>query len=157
MATAGEKTPTKSSKTIEYTPTTKQIVCILCGKGVTTNEYRRKLFHGQQKTDACLLVEKYIGIDVSSHLHTDTVCRNCLISLKSVDKIVTKLQSSYDSTIEGLKVSHGRSTNKRGSSASTDTSKLKRKSLFADSGNETDIQPLETENVRKSTNVSNKV
>ena len=68
-------TPTKTSKQIAYTPTTKQTVCVLCGLIISASEYRRRLFHGSTKTDHCLLIEKYLNINVSPVLHTDIVCR----------------------------------------------------------------------------------
>lgn len=83
-----------------------------------------------QKTEHCLLIEKYLDINVSPDLHTDIVCRKCIHSLSRANATILQHRQAYDQTIHKLKQSHGRDTTKRLSSEKS-SKEFKRKSLFA--------------------------
>ena len=70
-------TPTKEYTNIQYTPTTKKRLCVLCGKREENDNYRVRLFKNENKSEACDLVEKLLSIEISPLLHADSLCRNC--------------------------------------------------------------------------------
>ena len=63
-------TPIKEYTNIQYTPTTKKRLCVLCGKREENDNYRVRLFKNEKKSEACDLVEKLLSetvIEVFSH------------------------------------------------------------------------------------------
>lgn len=138
-------TPEKSFTYIEYTPTTKQLVCVLCGNKIDTREYRRKLYHSGGKSEFCLLIEKHLDIIILEDLHTDILCRKCLREIQKIEKIVATLKDSYNKTLESLKKTHGKQKSKR--QLSDDSCVTKRKTLFPEdvcstTANDEDIVPI---------------
>ena len=93
---------------IDYTPTTKQLVCVLCGEKVVKREYRRKLFHGNSKTEFCILIEKHLDISICQDLHTDILCRKCLRHVQKLEETIKTLKESYNKTLQNLQQSHGK-------------------------------------------------
>ena len=141
-------TPKKSFKVLQLTPQTKKLVCVLCGNRTEVSDYRRKLFHGNQKTEYCLLIEQLLDISITESFHTDTVCRKCLRELQKADGIIKKFNCSYKSTLEKLKQSHGRDSGSFKRQRNDDVGAASRKALFtseaacvpdADISQETDI------------------
>lgn len=133
---AESSTPKKFFRIIKYTPTTKKILCLICGNRIEKSDYRRKLFHGSSKTEYCFLIEKYLDINVTEETHTDTACRKCVRELQKVDNTVTTFKQSYQCTLGKLRETHGcdsisfkRQFAEEGTSAS-------RKVLFADDRDE---------------------
>ena len=113
MASKGSTTPSKTSTSIQYTPTTKRRLCVLCGKREENDNYRVKLFKHNEKTSACNLIEKYLGIHISPLLHVDSLCQNCHRSILTLQTKIIKHQTNYQKTIESLKKTHGKTSNKR--------------------------------------------
>ena len=77
MASSESTTPSKTNTSIQYTPTTKKRLCVLCGKREDKDSYRVKLFKNNEKTSACNLIEQYLAIHISPLLHVDSLCQNC--------------------------------------------------------------------------------
>ena len=101
-------TPEKKFLYIDYTPTTKQLVCVLCGDKVVKREYRRKLFHGSTKTEFCHLIERHLDISICQDLHTDILCRKCLRNVQKLEETIKLLKDSYNKTLVKLQHSHGK-------------------------------------------------
>ena len=62
MASGGTSTLSKHYVSMVYTPTTKKSVCVVCGRKQESDKHRVKLFKNDNKSEACLLVEKYLDI-----------------------------------------------------------------------------------------------
>ncbi|XP_062571098.1 uncharacterized protein LOC134233123 [Saccostrea cucullata] len=122
-------TPRKFFSFIKYTPRTKKFICLLCGNKTEDSNLRRKLFQGSSKTEYCVLIEKYLHIDINPDTHTDTVCRKCAREINKVNETVLKLKSNYERTISSLLESHGQETSKRLASLEPETS-VKKRNLF---------------------------
>ena len=113
MMAALSCTPTKEYINIQYTPTTKKRLCILCGKREEKDSYRVRLFKNEKKSEACALVEKLLSIEISPLLHADSLCRNCHRSLLTLQTNVHRHKANYEKTIESLKKTHGKTSKKR--------------------------------------------
>ena len=113
MATFQSNTPSKSYFRIQYTPTTKKRICILCGKREENDSYRVRLFKSEKKSEACELVEKLLSIEISPVLHTDSICRNCHKSLLTLKTKLIYHKTNYEKTIQNLKHTHGKTSKKR--------------------------------------------
>lgn len=113
MASGENITPSKTHISIQYTPSTKKRLCVLCGKREDTSSYRIKLFKDGEKTSACVLIETYLSIEISPMLHVDSLCKNCHRSLLTLQAKVLLHQSNYKRTVESLKKSHGQVSRKR--------------------------------------------
>jgi hypothetical protein len=123
-------TPSKSSTTVNISPTTKWFYCMVCCEHISRADYRRKLFKGDQKTNSCLLLEKTlcIDVDITDSARTNIVCRTCVRELQRCDDIICKKQKEFGHTTEFLKVKYERETTKRQINDTSSLSK-KRKSL----------------------------
>ena len=64
-------TPVKTITRLQLTPTTKQHICIICGQNIINKNYRLKLFHKNEKTSHCHLLEKHSNVLVSQSGSTD--------------------------------------------------------------------------------------
>ena len=113
MASKESITPSKTSISIQFTPSTKKSVCINCGKREEKDKYKTTLYKNNEKTGACDLIETYLGIQVSPLLHVDSLCQNCHRSLLTLQTKVTNFQRSYQRTVETLKKTHGKTSKKR--------------------------------------------
>ena len=121
-------TPVKTITRLHLTPTTKEYVCIICRENIQSKNYRLKLFHKDVKTSHCHLLEKHLNVSVSHSVSTDHVCRSCVRKLSSIDNKISELKVKYESTLERLQASHGKTSKKR-LLAENDPSS--RKSLFS--------------------------
>ena len=72
-------TPTKTISRVNLSPKSKETVCILCVEVVSNPDYRRKLFSGSNKSQACVNLETLVGakLDRGNSL-TEIICRNYL-------------------------------------------------------------------------------
>ena len=113
MMASLDSTPTKEYTSIQYTPTTKKRLCILCGKREENDSYRVRLFKNEKKSEACNLVEKLLSIEISPLLHADSLCRNCHRSLLTLQTKVLYHKTNYEKTIDSLKKTHGKTSKKR--------------------------------------------
>ena len=113
MAAKQSETPSKTSVSIHYTPSTKKSLCIICGKREEKSQYKTKLYKDNKKTGACDLIETYLGIQVSPLLHVDSLCQNCHRGLLTLQNKVRTFQARYQNTIETLRKTHGKTSKKR--------------------------------------------
>ena len=118
------QTPTKELSRVHLTPTSKRILCVICGKQ-SKNKYERLLiFNKGAKTSHCALIEEHLRVEIlSSVSYSDHVCRNCIRKLVTIENSVLKLVSTFNETRESLETSHGRQSKKRMSSDSEPSSK----------------------------------
>ena len=65
-ATVLPVTPRKTYKVVNVSPTTKSLNCVVCNRRFDNADYRRKLFKGGVKTDACLLLERTLDVNIDS-------------------------------------------------------------------------------------------
>ena len=121
MASKESTTPSKTSTSIQYTPTRNKRLCVLCGKREENDNYRVKLSKNNEKnktkkkthTSACNRIDKYLGIHISPLLHVDSLCKNCHRSVLTLQTKSIKHQTNYQRTIETLKKTHGKTSKKR--------------------------------------------
>ena len=83
------------------------------GKKKTNTRLNCTKIMKKQVTGACDLTETYLGIQVSSLLHVDSLCQNCHRSLLTLQTKVTNFQRSYQRTVQILKKTHGKTSKKR--------------------------------------------
>ena len=97
------QTPTKELSRVHLTPTSKRILCVICGKQ-SKNKYERLLFFNKgAKTSNCALIEKHLRVEIlSSVSYFDHVCRNCIRKLVTIENSVLKLVSTFNETRESL-------------------------------------------------------
>ena len=106
-------TPVKTITRLQLTPTIKQHICIICGENILNKNYRLKLFHKDEKTSHCHVLEKHLNVLVSQSASTDHVCRSCVRKLCSLENKVSNLKEKYSATLERLQASHGKKSKKR--------------------------------------------
>ncbi|XP_063404255.1 uncharacterized protein LOC134687728 [Mytilus trossulus] len=138
---AESSTPKKFFRFIKFTPTTKKTLCVICGNRIEKSDYRRKLFHGSIKSEYCILIEKYLEINITEETHADTACRKCVRELQKIDSVFTTFKSSYQNTLAKLRETHGHNSVsfKRQFSEDGSATVNSRKSLFPrDEGKEED-------------------
>ena len=128
-------TPTKTISRVNISPKSKQTVCILCVEAVWDPDYRRKLFSGSNKSQACVNLETL----VDTKLHrgnsvTEITCRNCARTNKNVVKKILEIRQQFLSSKERLAAHCGTVDSvKRQSKASLDQFvRGKRKALFGE-------------------------
>ena len=114
MASGGTLTPSKHYVSMVYTPTTKKSVCVVCGRKQESDKHRVKLCkcYGE-KSEACLLVEKYLDIQLSENENVNSLCQTCHRSLLSVKAKLYNHRLKYDKTFSALRKTHGRISKKR--------------------------------------------
>ncbi|VDI25295.1 Hypothetical predicted protein [Mytilus galloprovincialis] len=129
---AESSTPKKIFRFIKFTPTTKKTLCVICGNRIEKSDYRRKLFHGSIKSEYCILIEKYLEINITEETHADTACRKCVRELQKIDSVFTTFKSSYQNTLAKLRETHGHNSVsfKRQFSEDGSATVNSRKSLF---------------------------
>lgn len=129
---AESSTPKKFFRFIKFTPTTKKTLCVICGNRIEKSDYRRKLFHGSIKSEYCILIEKYLEINITEETHADTACRKCVRELQKIDSVFTTFKSSYQNTLAKLRETHGHNSVsfKRQFSEDGSATVNSRKSLF---------------------------
>ena len=113
MASGGTSTPSKHYVSMVYTPTTKKSVCVVCGRKQESDKHRVKLFKNDNKSEACLLVEKYLDIQLSDNENVNSLCQTCHRSLLSVKAKLYNHRLNYDKTVSSLRKTHGRISKKR--------------------------------------------
>ena len=96
-----------------YTPTTKKSVCVVCGRKQESDKHRVKLFKNDNKSEACLLVEKYHDIQLSDNENGNSLCQTCHRSLLSVKAKLYNHRLNYDKTVSSWRKTHGRISKKR--------------------------------------------
>ena len=113
MESGGTSTPSKHYVSMAYTPTTKKSVCVVCGRKQESDKHRVKLFKNDKKSEACLLIEKYLYIQLSEDQNVNSVCQTCHRSLLSVQSKLHNHRQNYDKTVSNLRKTHGRISKKR--------------------------------------------
>ena len=89
-------TPTKTISWVNISPKSKETVCILCVEAVWDPDYRRKLFSGSNKSQACVNLETL----VDTKLHrgnsvTEIICRNCAWTNENVVKKILEIRPQF--------------------------------------------------------------
>ena len=115
MASGGPvgDTPSKTYVTVACTPTTKKQVCVVCGKREESSKHRFKLFKNDKKTETCILIEKYLEVQLIPDQSVNSVCQNCQRSLSNIQSRVQVHKLNYEKTVSELKKTHGRVSKKR--------------------------------------------
>ena len=118
------KTPTKVLSRVHLTPTSKRILCVICGKQCKNKYDRLLLFNKDSKTSHCVLIEKHLHVEIlSSVSYADHVCRSCIKKSVTIENNLSKLVHTFNATRESLETSHGKQSKKRMCSDSEPTSK----------------------------------
>lgn len=109
-----QNTPRKIYETVNVTPTSKEIVCISCGKEIKKASYRRYLrsFKDSGKSEACLKIERVLNAPLP--LHTDIVCKNCLASVTCGLNKIDDLRKKILATLQILEERYSSTVIKRG-------------------------------------------
>ena len=115
MASGGKvgDTPSKTYVSIAYTPTTKRQVCVVCGKREESNKHRVLLFKEDKKTKTCMLLEKYLDVQLNQDQTVNSVCQNCYRSINNIRSRLQVHKQNYEKTISQLRKTHGRVSKKR--------------------------------------------
>ena len=143
------KTPTKVLSRIHLTPTSKRILCVICGKQCENKHERLLLFNKGSKTSHCALIEKHLRIEIlSSASNADHVCRNCIRKLVTIENNLSKLVNTFNATRENLQEKYGKYSKKRMFGDSEPTSK---RPLFSTPGaNQSHLDLVSDVNIRAS-------
>jgi hypothetical protein len=93
-------TPKKPCKIVNVSPTTKSCNCVICYQKIDNADYRRKLFRGGNKTDACSLLERSLGleIDFADSSRTNIVCRHGVQGLQKCEDHIIKKKREFQNT-----------------------------------------------------------
>lgn len=129
-------TPTKTISRVNIFPKSKETVCILCVEVVSNPEYRRKLFSGSNKSQACVNLETLVAAKLDSgNSVTEIICRNCARTNENVVKKILEIRQQFLSSKERLAAHRGTVDSvKRQSKAPRDqVVRGKRKALFGES------------------------
>ena len=129
-------TPTKTISRVNISPKSKETVCILCVEAISNPEYRRKLFSGSNKSQACVNLEILVGAKLDrGNSVTENICRNCARTNENVVKKILEIRQQFLSSKERLAAHLGTVDSvKRQSKASRDqVVRGKRKALFGES------------------------
>ena len=132
------KTPVKTFTRIHLTPSTKEYLCIVCADNIENSNYRLKLFHKNAKTSHCVLIEKYLNVFITKDGFTSHVCKTCIRKFVTVENKVSALKEKFDATVQKLKSTHGKQSQKRLITNPDSTSK---KSLFQPREHNENIRP----------------
>ena len=92
-------TPSKTYVSVACTPTTKKQVCVVCGKREEASKHRVQLFKNDKKTESCILIEKYLEIQLISDQTVNSVCQNCQRSLNNIQSRVQVHKQNYEKTV----------------------------------------------------------
>ena len=106
-------TPVKTLTRIHLISSTKECLCIVCGDNIENSNYRVKLFHKDAKTSHCVLIEKYLSVFITKDEFTSHVCQTCFRKFVTVEKKVCALKEKFDATLQKLKSTHERQSQKR--------------------------------------------
>ena len=96
-------TPSKTDVSAACTPTTKKQVCVICGKREESNKHRVQLFKNDKKTETCILIEKYLEIQLIPGRTVNSVCQNCKRSLNNIHSRIQVHKQNYEKTVSQLK------------------------------------------------------
>ena len=96
-------TPSKTYASVACTPTTKQQVCVICGKKEASSKHRVQLFKIDKKTESCILIEKYLEIQLIPDQTINSVYQNCQRSLNTIQSRVQIHKQNYEKTVSQLK------------------------------------------------------
>ena len=105
-------TPKKSFISLELTPSSRNKICLLCGKHFPNANDRRILIKGGIKTPVCSLLEELLCEDLSS-LCTNVVCRYCVGRVDTVKRKLAKLKNDFQLQNECFKEKFGKEKKKR--------------------------------------------
>ncbi|XP_053398038.1 uncharacterized protein LOC123565316 [Mercenaria mercenaria] len=110
---ASGTTPSKTYVSIQFTPTTKKLICLICGKKEVNDKYRVKLFKSSRKSEACSLIERLLDISIFEDQCVNSVCQNCFRSISTLKVKLQTHKENYEQTILKLQKTHGRVSKKR--------------------------------------------
>ena len=103
-------TPTKTISRVNISPKMKEAVCILCLEAVSNPDYRRKLFSGSNKSQACVNLEILVGAKLDrGNSVTEIICRNCARTNENVVKKILEKRQQFLSSKERLAAHRGTS------------------------------------------------
>ena len=77
MASGGTSTQSNHYVSMVYTPTTKKSICVVCGRKQESDKHRVKPFKNHDKSEVCILVEKYLDIQLSENENVNSLCQTC--------------------------------------------------------------------------------
>ena len=158
------QTPTKLCNRVNITPSTKQILCVLCEKEYLKSYERIRLFNGNNKTDTLLELEEVLGktVDIKN---LSIICKYCSGRVKTVLAKTKKIREDFASYERNVTAKYKITVQKRsepGLSTPPSRSKTpkycsKKKKLFSSLENSLDVVPLnyyEKENTASNITVS---
>ena len=131
-----DSTPSKTISLVNISPKSKETVCILCVEVVSNPDYRRKLFSGSNKSQACVNLETLVAAKLDrGNSVTEIICRNCARTNENVVKKILEIRQQFLSSKERLAAHRGTVDSvKRQSKAPRDqVVRCKRKALFGES------------------------
>ena len=95
-------------------PTSKRMLCVICGKQCKNKYERLLLFSKGSKTSHCKLIEKQLRVEVlSSVSYADHVCRSCIRKLATVENNLSKIVHTFNATRESLETTHRKQSKSR--------------------------------------------
>ena len=96
-----DSTLTKSSELVCASPSSKEQICLLCGKVVSNSDFRRKLTTSgsRKKTKTCFNLESILGKEISSDCFlTNILCRNCADKNETLVRKLHGVRESLESS-----------------------------------------------------------
>ena len=135
MMDEDDLTPTKTISRVNISPKTKEAVCILCLEAVSNPDYRRKLFSGSNKSQACVNLEILVGAKLDrGNSVTEIICRNCARTNENVVKKILEIRQQFLSSKERLAAHRGtvESVKRQSKDSRDQVVRGKRKALFGE-------------------------
>ena len=103
-------TPTKTISRVNISPKTKETVCILFVEAVSNPDYRRMLFPGSNKSQACVNLETLVGAKLDRGNNVTEIicwCRKCAQTNENVVKKILEIRQQLLSSKERLAAHRG--------------------------------------------------
>ena len=93
------QTPPKVVKRTQIIAVNKEKVCVICGVQIQNDKEVRKLFYKGTKNDHCFMIERLLEVEIAYPMsYTDSVCRNCLRQLITVEKKLSLFRGKFKAT-----------------------------------------------------------